>query len=66
MKKKGRRKKLAGEEKALRLFYTVCAVVTGIVLLGLGVSVAGRFSAENLDGSFPQLIFLEDIVQKKR
>lgn len=61
----GKRKKQSKSslKKTLSVFYAVNAVLLGVLLLYMGVSVAGQYTERNIDGSFPDLVYLEDIMK---
>ena len=48
-------------KRTLTVFYAANAVLLGALLLYMGVSVAGRYTERNIDGTFPELVYWEDI-----
>ena len=48
--------------KTLTVFYAANAVLLGAILLYMGISVSGRYSERNIDGSFPELMYFDDII----
>ena len=61
-KRKKKKPRRSGLKKTLAVFYAANAVLLGCILLYMGVSVAGRYSERNIDGTFPELVYLEDIL----
>lgn len=61
-KKNGKKKKkYSGLTDTLNLYYAVSALITAVLILYLGVSTAGRYSERNMNGSFPTLVYYEDV-----
>ena len=56
-----KKKKAAKKNSTLTLFYAVNAVLTGLLLLYMGVSVAGRNTELNINGNYPDIIYFDEI-----
>ncbi len=65
--KKGKKKRKIksrknGLKRALAVFYAVNAVITGVFLLYAGVTVAGRNTERNMNGTTQELFYADDII----